>query len=332
MGFGSSDGGGGPDASLLSQSCPPAAPVIHSSLPAGSKLKAIPELELPPPTSDPAEATPLGSVEQRPAFMYRMAGVSSAPAISYMDLAARASSAGSTGAGGGAAASIGESPTILSFMQAGSAESQASVGAGGGVSSSGGVGGGRRGSGGRSAGRGTPPRGAPGSAYSSTDATDGHGRPGGGGELDAMRRDAERAKKEKAAASSGASDGLGLDMRLDDAAAMPFALDGVDDGPAHLSGQKHGHDGGDGGGDGDGEEDELRSRFSTMNVRGKTIEFHDDEHGLMGMGGHVGGVGGGAHGIPGAHSGRGANGEDALEDSADALEESDTFLPFAADP
>lgn len=85
-GFGGGAAGGvsGKSAILMSQSLPPPAPMMHSSLPPTSGLDAIPELALPPPSPD-VSVSSVGRIS----FHQRMAGVSSAPATSYMQFAAR---------------------------------------------------------------------------------------------------------------------------------------------------------------------------------------------------------------------------------------------------
>lgn len=121
-------GGRGP---MMSQSLPPPAPMMQSSLPAKYSLDSIPELTLPPPSP--------GAV-LRPELHVRLAGVSSAPAQSWMHMARRGapkvpSDGGGAGAGGGdatattegAGESRAESTTILGFLQSTSAERPAPI-------------------------------------------------------------------------------------------------------------------------------------------------------------------------------------------------------------
>jgi len=102
---------------MMSQSLPPPAPVMHSSLPPQFSLDSIPELTLPPPSP--------GAV-LRPEMHVRMAGVSSAPAESFIHRARRAAGGLYGDADAGAAAgrldTVAESTTILGFLQSSSLE------------------------------------------------------------------------------------------------------------------------------------------------------------------------------------------------------------------
>lgn len=99
------DGGvGAPHADLLSQSCPPRAPIVHSLPPPTHMVHAMPSLKLPPPSPDATSY-----FERMRA--HRRAGVLSAPARSYMELA------DPRRRGGSEQARRSKSPTILSFME-----------------------------------------------------------------------------------------------------------------------------------------------------------------------------------------------------------------------